>query len=627
MIANGMLLGVCVAVMIAIVGAFATGGLTTPYAIFALAIGSLFPLRGIYLSWRENRLRPTGAPLGVWDWLAVFAFTLFALRSFLWVVYTSGDAVKVLNINNLGDLPLHWQYVQFLAHGAAFWPDNPITAHGGIGYPFGVDLLNALTVLAGLDTLRSFVWVGLFGAALTGIMLFRWGRAFVLAGFLFNGGMSVIVELWEWTLNSVFHVFNVAQRYEGIADLLESTLNPGQTVDWKSIPLALFVTQRGFLYAFPVGLLLLDSWRSRIETIQGEKPVRPPLATWAEILLYATMPIFHLHTFLFLSVALAWWFVLGGEKVREHALKVVAFALIPATALVLLLTDFFSQTGGAFQLKPGWMQGDAPFFPYWFSNFGIALPLAILLVAVVFVPRLPGLPRIPWPTLRTGERAVAQLFVGPAALVFLACCLFAFSYWEWDNTKLMAWAYLVWLPFLWNVLLRRWTLWVRIPVVVALFFSGFLTMLGGLTPPDNGYQISTRSEIDAVAMAIEPLPIESRIASAADYNHPLVFLGRKMAMGYPGHFTGHGLPLELVQQDMTTLMLGTGDWRAAAERLEADYIFWGTRERAAYPASTRPWVSDSVLVASGPWGELYRLPGADSPQPDHEESVSATRPE
>jgi hypothetical protein len=42
-------------------------------------------------------------------------------------------------------------------------------------------------------------------------------------------------------------------------------------------------------------------------------------------------------------------------------------------------------------------------------------------------------------------------------------------------------------------------------------------------------------------------------------------------------------------RDLDTLMLGRDGWQEAAQRLHADCVYWGARERAHFPGSTRPW--------------------------------------
>ena len=116
------------------------------------------------------------------------------------------------------------------------------------------------------------------------------GGAFGIAAFLFNGGIAgfQLLSTGKWL------------DYQGEA-----------TIAWKSIPLAMFVTQRGLLYAIPAGVLLLYQWRAKYFPRANDSKTdsaRAPLPFWVECSLYATMPLFHLHTFIALSITLGFWF-------------------------------------------------------------------------------------------------------------------------------------------------------------------------------------------------------------------------------------------------------------------------------------------------------------------------------
>jgi hypothetical protein len=54
-------------------------------------------------------------------------------------------------------------------------------------------------------------------------------------------------------------------------------------------------------------------------------------------------------------------------------------------------------------------------------------------------------------------------------------------------------------------------------------------------------------------------------------------------------------------------MRGEEGWREAAREVQARRLFWGHRERLAFPGSLRPWEVEEPL-ASGPWGAVYALP-------------------
>ncbi len=555
---------------------FAAGRLTPMVAAASLVVGAAIGLLSLRSS--GQRAERDSWQIEAWGGAALVVFALFAARSFLWLVFRAGDDLWVFSPNNLGDLSLHLTYVRYLANGASFWPGNPIFAGEPLTYPVGMDLFNSLLDFLGLDVLSGFIWVGLAMSACTAAMLWRWGRGFAVAGFLFAGGLLG------------FKIFATGKVIDFQADAA-----------WKSLPLALFVTQRGLLYALPAGLALLASWRARfLDPTRATQ--RLPL--WSEWLLYATMPVFHLHTFLFLSCVAAWWFcfVKGAQK---HLALVVGLAVAPATFLVWCVTGGF-HGASMISLHPGWMQGSDNFFVFWLTNFGLFLPLVAWLVVELF---------------RHREANAAIPWVAPAALVFLACCIWKFAPWEWDNTKLMVWSYLIVLPSMWQLLFARWPEWVRVIVGVPLFFSGALSLLGGLTgdlvtgedrsntlQPHIGYSLQTkRSEIDGVFWAASDIPIADRFIANPNYNHPLLLAGRLVVMGYEGHIWSHGLDPSERKQTVARILNGSETWREDARRLGARWLFWGDQESEACPDSARPWEKECPIHATGDWGTIYDL--------------------
>ncbi|MEQ1859946.1 MAG: hypothetical protein ABMA13_08420 [Chthoniobacteraceae bacterium] len=573
------------AVLSALVLAFARGQLDPAIAATSLGLGAVV---GAFSLWSA---RAPGEKWSVdpWGGTALVVFALFALRSFLWLVFESGDSIWVFSPNNLGDLSLHLSYVRYLANGAPFWPENPIFAGAPLTYPVGIDLLNSLLLLLGLDALRGFVWVGLIGSACTAAMLWRWGRGFAVAGFLFAGGTLGFQILVEHRL----------------VDYQSDAAWDGLIVAWKSLPLAIFVTQRGFLFALPAGLALLASWRARF--LEPERRAQR-LPLWGEWLLYAAMPVFHFHTFLFLSFIVAVWFCFVPAA-RRHLALVVALAFVPATALVWCVTGGF-HAASMIGWLPGWMQPrgeDARFFGivwFWISNFGAFLPLTAWLL---------------WRIARRREPLPVALLAVPGVVVFVVCCFVKFAQWEWDNTKLMIWAYLIVLPAMWAAL-RRQREWVQVVACVLLFFSGAASLIGGLAgtlvtgedraaaqQPLIGYPLATRSEVEGAAWATRGIPITDRFIANPNYNHPLLLAGRLVTMGYEGHVASHGLGFAERKADVERVLNGEPGWRETAQRLGARWLFWGEQERGAYPDSPQPWRDECRVRTAGEWGTLYDL--------------------
>jgi hypothetical protein len=110
-----------------------------------------------------------------------------------------------------------------------------------------------------------------------------------------------------------------------------------------------------------------------------------------------------------------------------------------------------------------------------------------------------------------------------------------------------------------------------------------------------------------VAGAVRGLPVGERFIGAPTYNHPLLLLGRKMALGYTGHAWSHGLDWEPVGRDVEAVMLGETGWRERCDTLGVRYLFWGMDEEESFRDSTQPWRNSARLIASGRWGELYDL--------------------
>ena len=538
--------------------AWLSGALSPAVGVASLAAGgaaAFLALRSV----RSARLAGAGPARadGLWGILALAAFAAASVRQFGWLAYEQGGMVFTLLPNNYGDLPLHWTYVQHLAGGAPFWPENPILTHDRLRYPFGVDLLSAVFVQLGLGLRALLPVMGLLGAALAALALRAWGGGFAVAAFLFAGGLA------------------------GFQVLTGDLADHQNAVAWKNLFLALFVPQRGFLLALPAGLLLLWSWRRRF--LQGE----PALAPWVEGIVWGVMPLVHLHTFTFLSVVFAAW-ALGTGRVRK-ALPTLAWALLPATWAAWQVTDRF-RAASLVGWRPGWMIGGEGPFLFFLLNFGLFLP--VTLVAL-------------WVAVRERRREALFLLV-PALAVFAALFLVKLAPWEWDNTKVMLWCYVAVLPAVWDLALARLRRWPRALLLLGLFFSGAACVLGASVSRGPWLQVLDLAEYDAVCGALRGLKT-TRVATAPTFNHPVALCGRPIVAGYAGHLWSHGLDSAAAEKGLARLMRGEPGWREEARALGASHLYWGHREAASFPASSRPWMASGPPVSTGAWGALYRL--------------------
>src|SRR5262249_49833954 len=177
-----------------------------------------------------------------WFWAMAVCFAAFAIRSFCWLFYIDGSDYKIQSPNNLGDLSLHLTLIKNFANGVPIWPDSPIYVFSKLRYPAGIDLFNGLLSLVHVDLIIGLVWVGLLSSLAIFYGFYRWGGTFAIAGFLFNGGIAGF---------QFFKTFQFLDYQGTAADIAH------RQIAWKSIVLSMLVTQRGWLYAIPAGLVLL----------------------------------------------------------------------------------------------------------------------------------------------------------------------------------------------------------------------------------------------------------------------------------------------------------------------------------------------------------------------------------
>src|SRR5262245_6190413 len=250
-------------------------GLTTVTAALALVCGAAFAIAAL-LGTRDGAIQsePASGPAkeqkprkpsgsedtknvipsalmryrNVWFWAVAICFAAFALRSFLWLLYIDSSELKIQSPNNLGDLSLHLTLVKTFGNGLPLWPDNPIFAGSKLRYPAGIDLFNGLLSLVHIDLLVGLVWVGLLASLAIFYGFYRWGGTFAVAGFLFNGGIAGF---------QFVKTFKFLDYQGAAADIAK------KPIAWKSIALSMLVTQRGWLYAIPAGLVLLWHWREK----------------------------------------------------------------------------------------------------------------------------------------------------------------------------------------------------------------------------------------------------------------------------------------------------------------------------------------------------------------------------
>ena len=539
-IASALLGGVAASVLATLAGAWIGSGLPGPVAAAAWAVG-IAVVVGVLLSSRED---PESRRVSVADMILLCLYAVASLRAFLWLVFADGNAWKVLSPNNLGDLSLHWSLIRYLASIGHWWPGSPILAGDPLRYPFGSDLFNALLLRSGVPVTQGLIGCALAGAALTGWALWRWGGAMAVAALIFNGGMA------------------------GFTALVGGSTDPDSHCEWKNLFLTLFVTQRGFLFALPAGLLLLCDWRRWIHQPESPGLLPVPLA----VLFLAAMPFFSVHTALFLGAMMAGILLLSPPvRSRMSTLVLIAWPLMAVTGWLVTSGAGGHSAAGSIGWAPGWMSNGSVGF--WFWNFGILPVLAPVLLTLV---------------LRGKCAQEDRPFVLVSLIVFAACLLVRFAPWPWDNTKLMLWCWLALVPALLRLVILPCPVPLRILLLVLLFGSGAVSLALGLDGR-HGYEMADRNALDQAGVLLRDVPAAAVIACSPEYNHPVLLTGHRAVCGYEGHLWSHGLDYRGRRDLLDAVMKGEPGWREKARTLGVSRIYWSDLETKRWPDSKLPW--------------------------------------
>lgn len=531
----GLLLWIALSCVCSLVGALLFGKLTVLLAAFSLAFSAV-------LAYRLAALMPQQASRrsDVFEKSLVGFIALIGFYQFLTLIFASSSEVRIGNANNLGDLPMHINMIQAFARGISFWPENLEWAGDRLRYPFAMNLWNAQWEILGLP-LRAHLIV-------TGFALFLCGLRAVWLGY----GLITLVAI-----------------YAGVG--LFNT-------DFKNFLLSVFVTQRGFLWAFPAGIYILKTF----EDLSGRSKIEK--GVW--VFLMAVMPFFHLHTFLFLGLyMLARW--LFQRDLQTFRLGLLALVL----ALPFLLMSLVGgqNVGGALGFLKLWT---------WSEQMNMN---PLLYVARNFSVFLPAVALIIYDSIR---RRSYQGLIAP--ILFLIFLFVKVAPWPWDNIKVLLWAYLLTWAAVEKLYERRMDLrsykWA---LCVLLFFPGLVQLYQSLPSqaPGTGFS-GTRLTMEC---DWKMPPVNDVIAAAPDFDHPILWQGAKMVYGYEGHLWSHGYRYGDRKEKLERLMRGEPDWRQAAKDLGVKWLLWSQNEISHFRVEKPMWTQELTSHAACQEARWYEI--------------------
>ena len=552
--------------------------------------------------------------------VAIFAHTVFSDASGLEAGYPTVWA----------DWSQHLTTAASFASGANIPPVNPLFSGTPLLYPFLPDFHAATLITLGLAPGLALAIPGGVLMVVTGMLVVALGRRLGLttgAGVIavlicfIGGGLGFIgvfsdactshgftatqctlqyvvthpgtgVSIVGWTLHDLpGTVVSQHRAYDGLPS--DGGTPPLPNMQWYTPLMAWWLPQRTLLFGFAAAISVL------LLVLAGASSHGPSWEPFALAgVLIGLLPIVHVQTLIALCIllfVLLWrrrrreWFALLGVAVALGGIRLAQLALSQHGAPV---TPYGSNVYP--WLEPGWMAnagtaadpsgrltlsianvvsgaiqavgmiGTSEWWGFWVANLGIAVPLLAFVVLATAVRLAGGR----FGRVLTGAFPVPLLELTLGALIiFAACNLVVFQSWNWDNTKLLVYWYLV-MALLIGALAAHWwrRAWPRVAAIVLVapvLLTGALVVLRLLpwTPPQDAitgpYTIANTQE-QQLASTIDRVTAKGAVfLTFGRPNDPvLVVAGRIGVMGYGGWLWSYGISFESRYKDVQTMYTG-----------------------------------------------------------------------
>ncbi len=511
--------------------------------------------------------------------IAAVGFVVLLALAFGRVVVESGGSISTGYVNNLGDLPFHFQVTMSFAEGANFPPEDPTYAGTGFAYPYMADFLGAMFVGLGTSLAEAYFIENLIlGLALVAI-LYRF--TVVLTSDRLAAWIAPLLVLLSGGFGFVLLLGDVGSSEQGLLDVLgalprDYTISGEGPFRWGNAITTLLVTQRSLLFGLPLALMVfILLWRLVHED------AGPGMRTAAAAgILTGGLPLVHAHSFV---VVIGTAFFIGlffrqwrDGKTRPWAVYVVAALALALPQIWWSTKDSIADAGTFFGFEFGWDRRDENPLWFWLINTGMFIPLAV--VGALW-PARDGRPRLVSRTLLLFSLAFVVWFIVPN-IVKLAP-------WVWDNIKVLFYAFVGFVPIVALViarLLRGGQAWALGGVAVLLV----LTLSGGLDVwrVVSGQTVYQEFDADGIAIANvirAETPPRALVLHAPTYNPPMFLTGRRSLLGYTGYIWAHGLEYVDREADIRKIYAGDPDADALIDRYGIDFIVVSPVEEAYMP--------------------------------------------
>lgn len=449
-------------------------------------------------------------------------------------------------VHAYGDISLHLGIISSFAYGDNFPVQSPILAGTIISYPFLFDFITAIFVNPlGFTLDQAIGTTGILGMVLVifGVTYFvtifttsKLTAILSLILFFFSGGLGFVYFFQDFfSSNLTFFEFisHMTKDYTALKDI---------GFYWINVVLMMLLPQRSFLLGLPLSLFIVRLfWELSEEFILRKFTLA--------VILTSLLPIIHGHSLLVLVPILGWLTLIMINKNRSKLFHILLLSLVGLVITYLLSKLFLQQIENPLQFikeQFGWMKGNENPIIFYLKNFGL-----ILLI----------LPIVLWFGIKRKLHVAYLALMGQTW--FILPSIFIFQPWDFDNTKLFIYWYILTTPliayFVSTMIFSRKFAIITIGylLIISLTLSGGIDIVRLLSSSGTKYEVYSPQAIKLAEFVKNNISTNAVFLSVDKFDNPVVTLaGRKIFLGFHGWLWTYGIDFSERENNVREMLAG-----------------------------------------------------------------------
>jgi len=494
-------------------------------------------------------------------------------------------------VNIWGDFAAHFSYsTPFLYNPPSTWlTHHPLYIESKFTYPFAADAISGILARFGLDIVWAFVLPSIVFSLLLLYMVYKFTYVFTksalvsylnLTAFLTSGGLGF---LW---------LFAQIKKDPTLILNTEYTNMRAVGIDWINTITSEVLPQRAFLIGVPITLiiiLIINNWyKTKFKDVSVLKVVLVGF-------LSSSLVFIHVHSLIVLVFVSAIYFLYSLKYFKWWVIYAVSSAITLVPVYLYLYKTQITQS--FFKWYPGWMANpnalDKNIFYFWFLNWGLFIPIFIF--AYFY------------------KRFYKNPLASAAIVIFTVANLILFQPHNWDNSKILSYAFLFMGVFVCSFLKELFNknlLFKAAVVIMILTFtlSGALDIARLFDHKNHINLMYSQSDLilaDNLNSMINPGDV---VLTSDKHDHWVTNLTKaQILLGYKGWLWTYGIDYQQVYQDTITIFSASPSAENLIDKYNIQYVVIGPLALKEYKANKNYFESKYPLVLSNQDYSVYKV--------------------